>query len=114
MDRRYLYLGGFLFLIVILVLVFSLFGKSEPIPSPEQMSIEEARSIAQNTECTQKGELTDSFIYNENSKTWWIDLEMKPEFENPICSPACVISEDSKSAEINWRCTGLIQPNENE
>lgn len=72
------------------------------------LTIEEAIEIAQDSECREKGRLTDSSFYNENSKTWWIELEMKPEFENKICNPACVVSEETKTAEINWRCTGLI------
>ena len=49
-------------------------------------------------------------MHNEFTKTWWIDLDMKPEFENKLCNPACVISEDTKTAEINWRCTGALPP----
>ncbi len=68
----------------------------------------EAYDIAQNSNCIEKGTLLDNKIYNPNSKTWWIDLEMKPEFQQEGCSPACVISEETKTAEINWRCTGLL------
>ena len=40
----------------------------------------------------------------KNSKTWWIDLNAEKEG----CNPACVVFEESKRAEINWRCTGLL------
>ncbi len=40
---------------------------------------------------------------NEGTKTYWVDLDM----ERPGCAPACVIDVVDKSAEINWRCTGL-------
>lgn len=43
---------------------------------------------------------------NEGTKTYWIDLTLEKEG----CNPACVIDVDKKSAEINWRCTGLINP----
>ncbi len=74
-----------------------------------ELSIDEAMEIAQDSECVEKGTLTSTYIYNENSKTFWIDLEMRPEFEEENCNPACVVSVDSKKAEINWRCTGLIK-----
>lgn len=42
---------------------------------------------------------------NEGTRTWWINLNMTKQG----CSPACVIHTDTKQAEINWRCTGLVQ-----
>jgi len=70
----------------------------------EQMSIERAIEIAKTSQCTDEGSLkTETASYNENSATWWIDLDVKKEG----CSPACVVSADG-SAEVNWRCTGLI------
>jgi DNA-binding PucR family transcriptional regulator len=50
--------------------------------------------------------LTGQTIYNENTKTWWIDLH--PNEEKSGCNPACVVSEATKTAEINWRCTGAV------
>ncbi len=78
--------------------------------TPSEITIEQAGSIAQDSECTEKGTLTDIYMYNEVTKTWWIDLTMKPEFENELCFPACVISEETKTAEINYRCTGALLP----
>ncbi|MCK5491319.1 MAG: hypothetical protein KAI67_05770 [Candidatus Pacebacteria bacterium] len=73
------------------------------------LNFEEALIIAQESkECSMAGILTDKYFYNENSKTWWIGLERMPELEKDGCSPACVVSEETKSAEVNWRCTGLI------
>jgi hypothetical protein len=43
-------------------------------------------------------------ICNENSQTYWIDLNIEKEG----CNPACVIYTENKTAEINWRCTGLL------
>jgi|GEM_PF-903727 len=72
---------------------------------PSDMSELEAREIASGTkECTDVGMLTSISMYNENSRTWWIDLNSTTQG----CSPACVVSQD-KSAEVNWRCTGLMQ-----
>ena len=81
----------------------------QPQTSPRGgLKIEEAMLIAQDSECAEKANLTSKAFYNESSKTWWIDLDMKEEFKKDICNPACVVSEESETAEINWRCTGLI------
>jgi len=71
---------------------------------PTPMSEKRARSIAETSSgCVEDGPLKDTAFYNENSKTWWIDLDI----DKPGCNPACVISED-EHVEINWRCIGLI------
>jgi parallel beta-helix repeat protein len=71
--------------------------------SVDDLTFEEARAIALTSTCVQEGTLTDTCIYNEYSHTWWFGLE--PFTENPNCNPACVVSEDARTAEINWRCT---------
>jgi hypothetical protein len=48
--------------------------------------------------------------YNENSKTWWFETDIARQG----CSPACVVSEDARTAEINWMCTGAIMPDESQ
>jgi len=68
----------------------------------EPMSEKRARSIAETSECVNDGPLKENAFYNENSKTWWIDLGIDKEG----CNPACVVYED-EAVEINWRCTGL-------
>lgn len=77
-----------------------------PSEPAEKMSVEEAMEIAQNSECTREGNLTEDYVYNEITKTWWIDLDI----EKPGCHPACVVSEETRTAEINWRCTGPVIP----
>ena len=74
--------------------------------------IEEALSFAENTECTEKGILTGEGMFNINTNTWWLELTMKPEFVHEGCNPGCVVNIINKTAEINWRCTGLIPPEE--
>jgi hypothetical protein len=68
------------------------------------MSLAEALAIAQQSACTTVGPLTDNATYNPNSQTWWIDLDA----DKPGCAPACVISAVDKTAEVNWRCAGLL------
>lgn len=77
-------------------------------PCDSLITYNEAHNIAENSSCTEKGELSDNRVYNGNTRTWWIDLEMKPEFQKQGCNPACVVNEETKTAEINWRCTGLL------
>ncbi len=73
------------------------------------ISKEEAINIAQqSSECLEIGTLTNEVNYNSNTKTWWIDIEVKAESEKEGCNPACVVNEETKTSEINWRCTGLI------
>ncbi len=74
----------------------------------EPLTREEALAIARNSSCVQEGTLTDTAVYNDYTRTWWIDLV--PFTEKPGCNPACVVSEDTRTAEINWRCTGLLLP----
>jgi hypothetical protein len=63
-----------------------------------------ARDIAKSSDCMKEGTLKSSFVHNEVTKTWWFDMDVEKEG----CNPACVVSEETFTAEINWRCTGLI------
>ncbi|MBU1935587.1 hypothetical protein KKF04_06025 [Patescibacteria group bacterium] len=67
----------------------------------------EAKEIAELT-CIKGGESLAPGYYNENTKTWWFDANLNSTQEG--CNPACVVFEDTKTAEINWRCTGLTEP----
>jgi hypothetical protein len=69
----------------------------------------EAQIIAEKT-CIKGGESLAPGYYNEGTKTWWFDANLNATREG--CNPACVVSEETKTAEINWRCTGLITPTE--
>lgn len=70
------------------------------------ISPEEAKLIALESQCAEKGTVASEGLYNSNSKTWWFNLAVKDEFKQEGCNPACVVSEGDKTAEINWRCTG--------
>jgi len=50
-----------------------------------------------------------SYVCNNNTGTLWINMNLT----KTGCSPACVVNLANKSAEINWRCTGLIIPETN-
>ena len=71
------------------------------------LSYQEAVDVAQDSEClVEKGQLKETRFCNEDTGTWWIDLEM----EMPNCNPACVVDLNSKTAEINGRCLGALPP----
>ncbi len=67
------------------------------------MTLEKAKEIAINSECGDT--LKESYMCNEITGTYWIDLDIEKEG----CNPACVINIETEEAEINWRCTGLIE-----
>lgn len=67
-----------------------------------KLSLSEAKNIAIQGQCGDK--LKDTYICNEITGTWWIDLDIEKEG----CNPACVINVETKTAEINWRCTGFL------
>ena len=71
---------------------------------------EDLAEFAKDSECIEKGELTENYAFNPETRTWWINMKMKPEFEKEGCSPACVIYEDEDKIELNWRCTGVVVP----
>ncbi len=71
------------------------------------MSEADARSIAE-VSCIKGGESLRPGYYNENSRTWWFDANLNA--TKPGCNPACVVSSDTRTAEINWRCTGAVIP----
>ena len=74
----------------------------------EKLSLTEAKQIAVASECGEN--LEETYICNEDTGTWWIDLTI----ESELCNPACVINVITKEAEINWRCTGVIsEPDSN-
>lgn len=69
------------------------------------MSFGEARGIAEGSTCVnENSSLTDEHWCNNVTGTWWIDLSL----EKPGCNPACVINVETREAEINWMCTGLL------
>jgi len=76
-----------------------------------QISEADARAIAE-AFCIMGDESLASGYRNENTNTWWFDANL---FSVPQgCNPACVVSEDTRQAEINWRCTGVLQPGESD
>jgi hypothetical protein len=76
----------------------------------EAMDEMKAREIAKASECAQAGALKEHAIYNDWTATWWIDLDADKEG----CSPACVVDVRTQKAEVNWRCTGALPPEQDQ
>ncbi|MDD1660575.1 MAG: hypothetical protein LUQ62_05150 [Methanomicrobiales archaeon] len=70
-----------------------------------KMTADQALARAKESECMGVGTLTGTPLYNEFTRTWWIDLT--PSEPKAGCAPACVVNEMTGTAEVNWRCTGL-------
>lgn len=64
------------------------------------LTLADAKSIAEE-KC---GELKETYVCNETTETYWLDLNLEKEG----CNPACVVNLSTREATINWRCTGLI------
>jgi hypothetical protein len=75
-----------------------------------RLSYAEAAAIAEGSECGQQGQLEATRICNQDTGTWWIDLDM----DMPGCNPACVVDLNTATAEINGRCTGVLPPADEE
>ena len=71
-----------------------------------EMSAIDARAIALQSDCLNYGILESNMSCNNNTMTWWIDMNPYEEMEG--CNPACVVDVEEGTAEVNWRCTGLI------
>jgi len=77
--------------------------RMDPETTAPGQSMQHAYGIA--LDSCHEGTVSDQGFFNPNSRTWWFDIAA----DKPGCSPACVVAEDG-SAEVNWRCTGLIVP----
>lgn len=75
-----------------------------------ELSEKDARIVAEQGCIKGEESLGLGSSYNPDTKTWWFDVDLNNIPEG--CSPACVVLEDTGTAEINWRCTGLISPEE--
>ena len=106
MKGRLLLLGLVFMVGALLLSGCGLAAKAEGTLREPTMSEDEARAIASNSECARIGTLKDNAFYNDSTGTWWIDLAV----DKPNCNPACVVHVSDKTAEVNWRCTGLVVP----
>jgi hypothetical protein len=118
--RNIVILGALFFVVAVVLIGASVFTQRSPVDkeavnneyhqnneqyciktgTDNQLSLSQAKEIGASSECGEN--YADSYICNEITGTWWIDLNI-----NKLgCSPACVVDVVSGKAEINWRCTG--------
>ena len=110
MKAKFVVMASILFLVTPL-LVAACDGSSDTAQdelASSALTEDEARGIALESGCTEVGEIADGEGYNDITKTWWFTLDARPEVAKDGCSPACVVVEETLSAEVNWRCTGLL------
>lgn len=88
---------GKVFWIVIAAIIIVFAAKAI---EPSGLSKEEIYQIAAtNGQC--KDNLTTDVTYNPDARAWQIVLDIDREG----CDPICVVSEITKTAEIDWQCT---------
>lgn len=80
---------------------------SPPLSASSTLSEADARTIAESS-CIKGGEALGPGSYNDYTRTWWFNANLNA--TKPGCNPACVVREDTNTAEVNWRCTGVIPP----
>lgn len=77
--------------------------------SGKSMGLDEALMVAE--EQCKEGvlEIQKEYFCNDTTGTWWIGFD--PDEPKEGCNPACVVDVETETAEINWRCTGIIEGN---
>lgn len=66
-----------------------------------------ARTIAATSSCALVGTVSEDGTRNTATKTWGFDITPTDTEARMGCSPSCVVSETTRSAEVTWRCTDL-------
>ena len=77
--------------------------------SGKTMRFDEAMLIGEKQCLGGKLDMNEEYFCNDYTGTWWIGF--LPDEVKEGCNPACVVDIESETAEINWRCTGLIEEN---
>ncbi len=77
--------------------------------SGNEMRVDDALLIGEKQCLGGKIDMNKEYFCNDYTGTWWIGFV--PDEPKEGCSPACVVDIETKVAEINWRCTGIIEEN---
>ena len=94
-----------LFAVVSLALLIAGAGYFYKYGSPSSASLlsePQARVIAERS-CIKGGEALSSGTYDAATKTWWYEANLNA--TRPGCTPGCVVSEATQTAEVGWRCS---------
>src|SRR4030042_6707123 len=77
--------------------------------SGKEMRFDDAMLIGENQCLGGKLDMKKEYFCNDYTETWWIGFV--PDEPKEGCNPACVVDVEKETAEVNWRCTGLIEEN---
>lgn len=72
-------------------------------------SLKEARIKAQEAAQEINATLTGNYEQNNYTNTIWFELKDATSIKSG-CDPVSVYNVNTRKAEINWRCTGLLPP----
>lgn len=82
----------------------------DSIQPASSMTEAQARAIALKSECGTEGALSSEGYYGENSSSFWnFGIESKT---GAKCASFCTVDVKTKTAEIQWMCTGVIPSSE--
>lgn len=71
-------------------------------PTGESMNIFDAQRVFDMSQCSREGSAKDTHYCDAKAGAWVIDIQTY----RKGCNPACVIDVKTKTAKVDWRCTG--------
>ena len=86
------------------VILFTISFNEAVTKNGSTLSETQARIIAEQM-CTKEGGALSAGIYVGIAKTWRFDTNLNA--TKPGCTPVCIVSEITKTAEIKWKCAGV-------
>jgi len=75
-----------------------------PIVRTALLTEPQARAIAERS-CIKGGQALASGTYDKDTQTWWYEANLNA--TRPGCTPGCVVSESTRTAQVSWRCTDV-------
>ena len=83
---------------------------AEPLQPLSSMTEVQARAIALKSECSVEGAISTKGSYGTTSSPFWnFGIESKPDAK---CASFCTVDVKTKTADIQWMCTGAIPSSE--
>jgi hypothetical protein len=69
-----------------------------------KLSADDAIAVAKASDCIKEGNLTGRPMYEEHTRKWWITMDRV----RLGCKATCAVSEENKTAKVEWRCGGPV------
>ncbi|MBS3076630.1 hypothetical protein J4481_02730 [Candidatus Pacearchaeota archaeon] len=114
MKNKVKLLGIILIILIVIIISFTYISnfKEEKCVSKNgnKMRLSTAKQIAENSECSAEGKITETPYCNSETGTWWFGIDAEiPEY---CFGVSCVVNVETKTAEVQWMCGGAIpEPN---